>query len=124
MRRFHVLALLTITLAALARNNAAAQEAKGDGALSPRALFRLGTTFLRQGGWISSLAYSPDGRMLAGYAPGEQIVLWDVKACKRLHTFTVPTPSHRWDVLAFSPDGRWFVALGQVDSRKCQLFVW
>ena len=50
--------------------------------------------------WVQSLAFSPDGRILAagGY---KGIVLWDTVSWEILHSLNTPSKS-----LAFSPDGR------------------
>src|SRR5262249_55909665 len=38
---------------------------------------RLGTTRFRQGGWINSLAWSPDGKVLATGGDDRSICFWD-----------------------------------------------
>jgi WD40 repeat protein len=61
--------------------------------------------------YISALAFSPDGKVLASSAPSrdDAIMLWDVKTGKNLFTFT---DADKWgaDSLAFSPDGKLLAA--------------
>jgi RNA polymerase sigma factor (sigma-70 family) len=64
-------------------------------------------------GGISTLTFSPDGRLLAsgGWASDSSVAVWDVVTGKRLREFT----GHRGRVLAltFSPDGRRLVSGGE-----------
>jgi WD40 repeat protein len=65
-----------------------------------------------------ALAYSPDGRLLAGPYEGNQVGLWDADTCRLVGTLT----GHQGTVLsvAFSADGRRLVSAGD-DSLIC---VW
>ncbi|MDX6499872.1 MAG: hypothetical protein QOG23_3132 [Blastocatellia bacterium] len=52
-----------------------------------------------------SVAFSPNGQLLASGGPGSTITLWDVRARKELRTLS----GHLFDVVssvAFSPDGK------------------
>jgi WD40 repeat protein len=64
----------------------------------------------------SGLAYSPDGRWLAGCAADRTVVLWDAKTGKLHHALK----GHRADVtgVAFAPEGR-PLASADVDGRVC-----
>ena len=56
------------------------------------------------GSMVKSLAYSPDGKTIAGIGRNGLIHLWDIETGKKKHTFS----GHKWTVntLAFSPDGK------------------
>ncbi len=60
---------------------------------------------LRSDGQVRSVAFSPDGRMLAGGQLDGNIVLWETDGWRRLGT---PLASRSGEALsvAFSPDGR------------------
>lgn len=53
---------------------------------------------------IDSMAFSPDGSMLAG-ASGLEVILWDVASGRKLRTLNVSQRSATQSV-TFSPDGR------------------
>jgi eukaryotic-like serine/threonine-protein kinase len=57
-------------------------------------------------GTVASLAFSPDGQMLASghLVPGDNVKLWDVDTGRLLHTLRGHEDGVR--TLAFSPDGR------------------
>jgi WD40 repeat protein len=55
-----------------------------------------------------TLAFSPDGRTLAGGGNGTVVCTWDTTTGKRLHTFTGHTAVIRG--VAFSPDGKILVS--------------
>ncbi len=60
----------------------------------------------------NSLAFSPDGLMLAATTGDQNTVLvWDVKTNQKKYTFSAKKPAG----LAFSPDGTWLAA-GQTDG--------
>jgi WD40 repeat protein len=60
------------------------------------------TTLTEDGGVVTALTLSPDGRSLAVARSGEKVTIWDVSSHERRRT--LPTAS--WDTgLAFSPDG-------------------
>jgi WD40 repeat protein len=60
-------------------------------------------TLTKEGGLISALALTRDGRSLAVATVGDRVSIWDVASHRRRRTF----PTMSWDTgLAFSPDGR------------------
>lgn len=64
-------------------------------------------------GSVNLLAFSADGRLLAGDSDGKSAVVWEVETGKRLHTFDLPA---RVAGLAFTPD-RLRLAVGAVDGQ-------
>ncbi len=65
------------------------------------------------GSMIENLAYSPDGKTIAGVGRSSMIHIWDIETGKKQHTFS----GHKWSVetLAFSPDGK-TLASGSLDG--------
>ena len=62
---------------------------------------------------ITSLAFSPDGRLLASASDDKTVKLWDSKTGKELRTLTGHT--NRVNAVSFSPDGR-LLASGSSDA--------
>jgi WD40 repeat protein len=62
---------------------------------------------------VKSVAFSPDGRLLASGSNDETIKLWEVATGREVRTLT----GHTWTVysVAFSPDGR-LLASGSEDN--------
>lgn len=69
-------------------------------------------------GWVSGLAFSPDGKLGASGGDDGELKLWDVVARKLRHAFVGHTGTVRG--VAFSPDGR-LVASGG-DDRMVRLW--
>ncbi|MEP7286721.1 MAG: NB-ARC domain-containing protein [Chloroflexota bacterium] len=71
---------------------------------------------------IQSVAWSPDGRQLAGAGGGSCIVyLWDAEDGTLLHS--LEGHAGAINCLAWSPDGR-YLASGSRDKEAGELFVW
>ncbi|MCI0634101.1 MAG: WD40 repeat domain-containing protein [Actinobacteria bacterium] len=77
--------------------------------LDARELTRVGPPLLGTGGEVKSLAFSPDGRMLAASSVNGVVTLWDVDSGSRLRRRSdgfVAERDDSWTGLGFSPDGR------------------
>ncbi len=78
------------------------------------------------GGYVLAVAFSPDGRMMAGagshsfatggYGGEGRVTLWDSSTGKILKTLNGPTG--RAEAVAFSPDGRTVAAAGTGPTRE------
>jgi RNA polymerase sigma factor (sigma-70 family) len=65
-----------------------------------------------EGGFVS-LAFSPDGKLLASSGKDKTLRLWDVATRKEVRRFEVPADN--WNTLAFSADGRRLAVSGGGD---------
>jgi len=74
-----------------------------DDPLPPNALLRLGSTRFRHAGIVRSIAYSPDGRMLASTGDDHAVRLWEVPGGRQL--LKLDTNGEE-SCAAFSPDGK------------------
>jgi WD40 repeat protein len=102
-------AVLTILLALAASGPAAEPppprtDAHGD-ALPAGASLRLGTARLRHGECVTSVAFSPDGTLLATKDCNLIVSLWDVKTGKELRQFSGRSGGFAGGPAVFSPDG-------------------
>jgi WD40 repeat protein len=82
-------------------------QAVGGGQWQPRA------HPLRPHHWVESVAFSPDGRLLASGSWDNTIKLWDVATGREVRTLTGHTDTV--NSVAFSPDGR-LLASGSYDN--------
>jgi WD40 repeat protein len=87
-------------------------DLQGD-ALPERAVARLGTVRFRHGNYIHSLAYSPDGKLLAS-AAYEALRVWDAATGKERFALASSTTSDWFSSIAFSPDGKILAAAAWV----------
>jgi WD40 repeat protein/tRNA A-37 threonylcarbamoyl transferase component Bud32 len=73
-------------------------------------------------GMVTALAFSPDGRFLAGGWPGGGLKLWDMTAGRELHTWM----GHANTVycLAFRPDGKRFASTSAQIFSPAEIKVW
>lgn len=81
------------------------------------AIARLGTVRFRHGYGVTSVAFSPDGKMLTAGGMGRVISLWDAATGKELRRF----PSDRGQParVAFSPDGKVLASVSTADALVC-----
>jgi WD40 repeat protein len=71
------------------------------------ALARLGTTRLRHGQWVWSVAFSPDGRELASASFDGTVRVWDVATGKELRQLRGPLVEPQF--VAYTPGGKHLV---------------
>ncbi|HLO33844.1 MAG TPA: TIR domain-containing protein [Anaerolineales bacterium] len=73
----------------------------------------IGQTLTAHADTVRSLAFSPDGKMLASGSADRTIILWDVATLQRISTLLAPD----WVTgLAFSPDGKLLASGSQDES--------
>ena len=120
--RFRVLAIAVIILALpfFGRGKGTADDEKqandkkvrtdrhGD-PLPPGATARLGTIRLRHGGYVSHVAFSPDGKALVSVGGDYTIRLWDPKTGKEIRRLGGKDVFYTQS-FAFSPDGKMLAA--------------
>jgi WD40 repeat protein len=110
---------------ALGEGNARAQERKADflgDPLPPRAILRLGTTRLRHDDSLDRVAFSPDGKILAGRSYEGKIIFWEMPAGKFIRSLDVSKDERGF---AFSPDGRFLASSSySQETRMGQFRVW
>jgi WD40 repeat protein len=71
-------------------------------------------------GAIKSIAFSPDGKLIASGSDDKTIKLWDVTTGKQLHSLE----GHTFGVtsVAFSPDGKLIASGSSYDDRSIRLW--
>src|SRR5436190_1281904 len=72
--------------------------------LPPGALARLGAAHHGTRSGTSSVAFSPDGRRVAGTGPDDTVLLWDAATGQELRRFA--GHENTVNAVAFSPDGK------------------
>jgi RNA polymerase sigma factor (sigma-70 family) len=86
--------------------------------LPPGAIARLGTVRFRHGAMVASVAFSPDGKMVAAGGAGRTISLWDAATGKELCRFP-PFDRGQPARVAFSPDGKMLASVSRANNLVC-----
>jgi WD40 repeat protein len=73
--------------------------------------------------WQRALAFSPDGKVLAGDETDGAVTLWDAATGRELRRLEPPSREVT-SLLAFSPDGRLLVAAGHQHGPPVTVRVW
>jgi len=71
-----------------------------------------------QHGWTNSVAFSKDGKMLAGISGSKKIQVWETQTGKLVHS--INSPARGIYSIAFAPDGR-TLATGNADGT---IYLW
>jgi WD40 repeat protein len=83
--------------------------------LPPGAIARMGTGRFRHGGPVNSIAFSPDGKLLASGGNDGTTSLWEVATGKELHR--IEGRNGECVFVTFSPDGSILAFAGRWDTR-------
>lgn len=67
---------------------------------------------------VSSLAFSPDGKLLASGSYDKTIKVWDVSTGRQLRTDNDPSYSSSSIQVIFSPDGRWLAGASKWGKQR------
>jgi WD40 repeat protein len=110
---FAVAFLLTVAGLAWADEKPAARNDVFGDPLPSDAQFRLGTSRLRDGDYISAAALSPDGKTWAVAGRRDSIQLWDVASGRQTRDFKGSRSGISASHLVYSPDGR-FLAVSDI----------
>jgi RNA polymerase sigma factor (sigma-70 family) len=81
--------------------------------LPPGAVARLGSTRMRPGHPVGSVAFSPDGKTLVSGRWGPGIHFWDIATGKELRRFA---PQHHGLHVAYCPDGKTLASLNSSEN--------
>jgi WD40 repeat protein len=61
---------------------------------------------------ILGMKLAPDGRLLTMWSYDRKVRIWDVRAGRKLHEYSLPQAGNRGYVATLSPDGRLLAAMG------------
>jgi RNA polymerase sigma factor (sigma-70 family) len=90
-------------------------DAFGD-PLPQGAIARLGTIRFRPGGYVNSLAFTPDGKRLVSHGYWSGVNVWDDATGKELRRF-MPNPEEWVGAALLTPDGQAVVTLESVNQK-------
>ncbi|HJZ93626.1 MAG TPA: WD40 repeat domain-containing protein, partial [Gemmataceae bacterium] len=97
---------------------AAAQMRPDDDRLPEGAIARVGSTRFRTDKFLTDLAFSPDGKLIAGASGGRRFTVWEVATGREL--FAMRGTDHpAFGRVQFTSDGKYFVVGRRVES-PCQ----
>src|SRR5947209_4295671 len=92
MRRIHFVSCLQLILVSWALGGEPVKDQYGD-PLPPGAVARFGTVRFRHPFWVTGVAYSFDGKMVASSCWDPAVRLWDASTGKELRVFRPSDPS-------------------------------
>ncbi|HEY7427618.1 MAG TPA: sigma-70 family RNA polymerase sigma factor, partial [Gemmataceae bacterium] len=62
--------------------------------------------------YLLGMGLTPDGRLLTMWSYDRKVRIWDVRAGRKLHEYSLPQAGNQRYVAALSPDGRLLAAMG------------
>jgi WD40 repeat protein len=102
-----LLALSPVSEGQPATSNAKPRTERSVDKLPPGAIARIGGLGLRHAAEVETLAFSPDGKLLASSSMDATLRIWDVAAAREVHRIALDGKLERaGQRLAFSPDGK------------------
>ena len=76
-------------------------------------------------GTIYSIAFSPDGHILAGGGRRGEVCIWDATSGELKTTLTGHSERYGWSVVAFSPDGRTLASVARSSNwNRGEMRLW
>jgi eukaryotic-like serine/threonine-protein kinase len=77
-------------------------------------------------GYIYSISFSPDGKLLASGGGGKKVMIWDTNRMQPVTNLfhDISRQYSHLSPLLFSPDGKWFVACVDYRVKICNAKTW
>jgi WD40 repeat protein len=106
------------TALALSRDGALLASSGADGAVRVHevATGKVRHTFKTRHSGAVGLAFSPDGKLLGSAGDDSRRRLWDLATGKELHEYEFGGTYGTYQQVAFTPDGKYFLATGREDQ--------